>query len=187
MQSRIERASIFLCTASFACTLASAQDAAESAPDDASPSDLVESVVYTTIRPPNLDIYLYERPGAAPRRLTDSPALDYNAEFSPNGRWLVFTSGRAGGGDLFAADLQGGAEPIQLTRHAAFDDAAAFSPDGERLAFVSTRDGDADIFVMPFLPEDPAAGEMRAVNLRLVAGGDAGRAASFFPAASEHD
>ena len=79
---------------------------------------LVEAVVYSTIRPPNQDIYLYERPGEAPRRLTDDPALDYNAVFSPDGRWLVFTSERAGSGDLYALDLEGGgASVVRLTRH----------------------------------------------------------------------
>lgn len=49
---------------------------------------MVEAVVYTTLRPPNWDVYLFEQPGAAPRRLTDHPALEYNAVFSPDGRWV---------------------------------------------------------------------------------------------------
>jgi Tol biopolymer transport system component len=92
--------------------------------------DLVEAVVYTTLRPPNWDIYLFDEPGGEPRRLTDDPALDYNAVFSPDGRWVVFTSERAGSADLYALDLKDGGPPIRLTRHHALDDAAAFSPDG---------------------------------------------------------
>lgn len=130
-----------------------------------------EAIVYTTLRPPNLDIYLFERPGGLPRRLTDHPALDYNASFSPDGRWLVFTSERNGNVDLYALDLEGGGTPVRLTTHPGLDDAASFDSDGRRLAFVSTRDGDADIFVMAFVPGE-AAVESRAVNLTRSPGGD---------------
>jgi Tol biopolymer transport system component len=132
---------------------------------------LAEGIVHTTLRPPNMDIYLFDEPGGTPQRLTDHPALDYNAIFSPDGRWIVFTSERAGGPDLYALELDGGAEPVRLTQHEALDDAAAFSPDGARLAFVSTREGNADIFVMPFAPGDSTA-ERRAENLTRRPGGD---------------
>jgi TolB protein len=132
---------------------------------------LAEAIVYTSLRPPNWDVYLFEGPGAEPRRLTDDPALDYNAVFAPDGRWVVFTSERGGNADLYALDLeQEEAAPIRLTRHIAMDDAAAFSPDGRRLAFVSTRDGVADVFVMPFTPGDTTA-DAQAVNLTRGEGG----------------
>lgn len=132
---------------------------------------LVETIVYTSLGPPNWDIYLFDGTEAEPRRLTDHPARDYNAVFSPDGRWVVFSSERAGNADLFALDLEAGGDPIALTRHEAMDDAAAFSPDGRQLTFVSTRDGDADIFVLPFAPGDSGA-ESSAVNLTRRPGGD---------------
>lgn len=132
---------------------------------------LVEAVVYTTLRPPNWDIYLFGEAGDTPRRLTDDPALDYNAVFSPDGRWIVFTSERSGDAELYALDLETTDLPIRLTNHPALDDAACFSPDGELLAFVSTREGDADIFVMPFAPGDSSV-EQAAENLTRRPGGD---------------
>lgn len=144
-------------------------------PDAAEPTagrvSLVGAVVYTTLRPPNLDIYLFDEPGGPPRRLTEDPALDYNAVFSPDGRWVVFTSERTGNVDLYALDLEDGGPPVRLTQHHGMNDAASFSPDGQRLAFVSTRDGNADIFVMPFAPGDATA-EDRAANLTRRPGGD---------------
>jgi Tol biopolymer transport system component len=137
----------------------------------ASPDSLIEAIVYTTLRPPNFDVFLFEGPGAAPRRLTHDDAMDYNAVFSPDGRWVVFTSERNGSADLFALDLEGTSSAVRLTSHMAMDDAAAFAPDGRKLAFVSTRDGDADVFVMPFGPGDATA-EGRAVNLTQRPGGD---------------
>ncbi|HVS63875.1 MAG TPA: hypothetical protein VMT85_10295 [Thermoanaerobaculia bacterium] len=153
------------------CVHAGAEAQVRPAPEPPKPQPLVEAIVYTTLSPPNLDLYLFEEPGGDARRLTDDPAKDYNAVFSPDGRWIVFTSERAGPADLYALDLESEGPPLPLTRHAAFDDAAAFSPDGRRLAFVSTREGDADIFVMPFAPGDPSA-EKQAVNLTQRPGGD---------------
>jgi len=132
---------------------------------------LVEAIVYTTLRPPNWDIYLFDKPGGTPRRLTDDPALDYNAEFSPDGRWVVFTSERAGNADLYALDLRTTDRVIRLTNHPAMDDAACFSPDGKQLAFVSTREGNADIYLMPFTPGNQTA-EGSAKNLTHRPGGD---------------
>jgi len=132
---------------------------------------MVEAVVYTTLRPQNLDIYLFEGVSDAPSRLTDHPALDYNATFSPDGRWIVFTSERSGNPELWAMEVGSRGEPVRLTDHEALDDAADFSPDGRRLAFVSTREGNADIFVMPFAPGDATA-EENATNLTRRPGGD---------------
>lgn len=147
---------------------ASVSDAAE---PTAGPDSLIEAIVYTTTRPPNFDIYLFEGPEQPPRRLAPDDATDYNAVFSPDGRWIVFTSERTGNADLFALDLEHGGAPARLTRHTAMEDAAAFAPDGTRLVFVSTRGGDADIYVMPFAPDDATA-EERAVNLTQRPGGD---------------
>ena len=101
-------------------------------------------------RPANWDVFLFVDGASEPRRLTDHPALDYNAIFSPDGEWVVFTSERNGNADLFALELRTAALH-QLTHDEAMDDAAAFSPDGRFLAFVSTRAGSPDIYSMEFM------------------------------------
>src|SRR5262245_23033283 len=130
-----------------------------------------DRLLYTTLRPANWDIYLFEGQGSEPRRLTDDPALDYNPVFSPDGRWVVFCSERRGNPDLYALDLKNGGQPRLLTDNDSMEDAPAFSPDGKRIVFVSTRDGNADIFTMPFDSENPKASS-QAVNLTRGAGGD---------------
>ena len=137
------------------------------------PRPIHETVVYSSIQPVNWDLYVFDHPGATPRRLTTDPGLDYNPALSPDGRWVVFTSERSGSPDLYALDLQNPAVPKQLTKSSAMEDAAAFSPDGRRLAFVSTESGNPDIWVMPFAPEDADAAARKATNLtrrRLSAG-----------------
>jgi hypothetical protein len=45
-----------------------------------------ETIVFSSLRPSNWDIYIFEKPGGPARRLTSDPALDYNAVFSADGR-----------------------------------------------------------------------------------------------------
>lgn len=127
-------------------------------------AEKVDTIVFSSLKPANWDIYLFENRGDAPRTLAKHPALDYNAVFSPDGRWIVFTSERSGNADLFALDLHMiESPPLQLTHHFAMDDAACFTPDGTSLVFVSNRDGFADIWQMPFAPDNQS--EKQAVNL----------------------
>jgi hypothetical protein len=74
--------------------------------------------------------------------------LDYNASFSADGAWVVFTSERNGSSDVFRVRTNGmGLE--RLTDDPAFDDQGVLSPDGNSLAFVSTRDtGSTDIYLL---------------------------------------
>ena len=131
-----------------------------------------ERIVYTSLRPTENTLYLFESPGGPRVRLSTVAALDYNPTFSPDGRWVVFCSERRGTPDLYALDLHDRARaPRLLTDNDAMEDAPAFSPDGRQLAFVSTRDGNADILVMPFQPEGPDASGA-AVNLSRHRGGD---------------
>jgi TolB protein len=129
-----------------------------------------ERILYTVLRPSNLDVFLLE-PGGEPRRLTVNPGLDYNPVLSPDGRWLVYTSEHGGNADLYVLDLHREGAPVRLTTHPGMDDAPAFSPDGRTLAFVSTRGGNPDIWLKPFRPGDPSA-EAVAVNLTRSPYGD---------------
>src|SRR5215207_7325078 len=75
---------------------------AGSSPDAAAVAPAAtERIVYSSLRPGNWDIYYFATAGAAPRRLTDHPGLDYDAALSPDGRFVVFTSERRGNPDLF--------------------------------------------------------------------------------------
>lgn len=131
----------------------------------------LERVVYSSLRPGNWDVYYFPAAGEPPERLTTHPGLDYDAVFSPDGRWVIFTSERRGHPDLYAIDLEARGEPRLLIDSAAMEDQAAISPDGRTIAFVSTRDGNADVFVMPFRPIETARLD-GATNLTRHPGGD---------------
>ena len=110
-------------------------------------------------------LYIAEADGSDPRKLLAGSDRDYNASFSHDGEWVVFTSERHGSADIFRVRTDGiGLE--RLTDDPAFDDQAALSPDGGRLAFVSTRArGSTDIHIL-----DLASGRVR--NVTDAPGGD---------------
>ena len=92
------------------------------------------------LAPSRMVLYIASADGSGERLLFPTSGFDYNASFSPDGRWVVFTSERNGSGqaDLYRVHPDGsGLE--RLTDDPALDDQAAFSPDGNQIAFVSTR------------------------------------------------
>jgi TolB protein len=111
-----------------------------------------ETIVYSTFRSANWDVYYFAGRDTPPRLLTDDPGLDYDAVFSPDGRWIVFCSERRDSPDLFVLDTQKGGPPRLLIESDSMEDQVAFSPDGKTIAFVSSREGSADIYVIPFRP-----------------------------------
>ena len=95
----------------------------------------------------NTDIFIADGDGNNPHPLSASTGLDYNASFSADGNWVIFTSNRNGSADIWRVHPNGsGLE--QLTNDPAFDDQAVFSPDGKMIAFVSSREKQADIYIM---------------------------------------
>ena len=111
------------------------------------------------------ELFIADAEGRNPHKLVPGNERDYNASFSLDGEWVVFTSERTGSADVFRVRADGSALE-RLTDSPAFDDQGALSPDGRSLAFVSSRGGgSADIYVMDL--------ESRAVrNLTTSPGGD---------------
>jgi Tol biopolymer transport system component len=73
--------------------------------------------------------------GGEARLLISHPDYESRPVYSPDGKYLAFTSTRSGNGDIYALNLAGG----QLTR-LTYDDAAdnvnAWSRDGKFIYFV---------------------------------------------------
>jgi len=105
------------------------------------------TIAFKSFAPNNADIFIADADGTHARPLAPDPALDYDASFSFDGRWIVFTSHRRGQADIYRVRPDGtGLE--RLTDDPAFDDQGTLSPDGKSLAFVSSRSGQADVWVM---------------------------------------
>lgn len=84
------------------------------------------------------DIWVASRDGGLARRITATPAVESNPHFSPDGRWIAFTSNRAGVASVYVVGVDGG-DPARLSWYPAGSTARGWSPDGERVLYASSR------------------------------------------------
>jgi Tol biopolymer transport system component len=97
-------------------------------------------IVYDAAIDGNNDIFVVDTAAGSPKRLTFEKAIDGVASWSHNGRWIYFTSTRAGGiPDIWRVPAEGG-EAIRITEHGGIRPQE--SPDGKSLYYADRpRDG----------------------------------------------
>ncbi len=89
------------------------------------------------------DLYAMPISGGEARPLTSGMAWDMQPRYSPNGRWIAFTSDRGGGDNIWIVDRNGG-QPRQVTKETfRLLSQPSWTPDSEfivaRKHFSSTR------------------------------------------------
>jgi len=99
-------------------------------------------IAFTSEREGSADIFRMHPDGSGVERLSDSPAFDDQAAFSPDEKQIVFVSTReAGFANLWILNVATHAAR-QLTSGHGGDFRPAWSPDGKWIAFSSDRDSD---------------------------------------------
>src|ERR1700730_8563728 len=99
-----------------------------------------QTILMNRLGPSRSELFIANADGTSERKLFPTSGFDYHASFSPDGKWIVFTSEPDGSGqaDIYRAHVDGSALE-RLTDDPALDDQAVLSPDGNQLALVSTR------------------------------------------------
>ena len=87
------------------------------------------------------DIWTADENGQNIKRLTVHRARDVYPRFSPDGKWIAFSSDRNGNLDVFIIPAEGGTAK-QLTFHSADDTVLGWTPDGRAVLFASQRGED---------------------------------------------
>lgn len=99
-----------------------------------------------------VDLYLFDLPTRTLRRLTTDRAIDATPRFSPDGKWLYFSSDRTGIYNIFALELATGAlRQVTNVLGGAFNEDVA--PDGRSLVYY---DFDGAGYELHELALDPA-------------------------------
>lgn len=78
------------------------------------------------------DIWVANPDGTNAHRLTVNIARDFQPRFSPDGKWIAFTSDRNGNNDVYVVPTIGG-EPKQITFESSPDEAVSWTPDGKEI------------------------------------------------------
>lgn len=87
------------------------------------------------------DIWAADENGQNVQRLTVNRARDVYGRFSPDGKWIAFSSDRNGNLDVFIIPATGGVAK-QLTSHSADDTVLGWSADSRSVLFSSNRGED---------------------------------------------
>jgi Tol biopolymer transport system component len=82
----------------------------------------------------DFEIYKAKTDGSKLTRLTNTPGYDAEAAVSPDGKEVVFTSGRDGDLELYKMNIDG-SNPKRLTHTVGYDGGPFFSPDGKLIVY----------------------------------------------------
>jgi TolB protein len=104
----------------------------------------------TLTRDGGSQLFLINADGSgAPVRLTQSAAIDTEANFSPDGQSILFTSDRGGGPQIYRVPVSGGA-PQRVTFEGAYNVSPRHSPDGKSFTFIQRNGGRFNVAVQDF-------------------------------------
>ena len=99
------------------------------------------------------EIYVMDADGGNEQRLTENRKGDFSPSWSPDGKWIAFSTDRKGDDvnhEIYVMDADGNNQR-RLTNNRVDDWSPSWSPDGERIVFVSNPDGkheNYEIYVM---------------------------------------
>lgn len=98
----------------------------------------------------NPDIYNIDMTGKILKRITSGPmgAMNVEPAVSPDGKYLAYSSDRAGRPMIYILNLEEGGDPKRLTFAGSFNAAPSWSHDGNKIAFSGWANRNFDIYTI---------------------------------------
>ena len=78
------------------------------------------------------------------------PKFGIPTSWSPDGRFIVYSTGSVPRRDVWVLPLEGNRKPFPLLDTPFDESQAQFSPDGRWIAFTSNEFGESEVYAMPF-------------------------------------
>ena len=100
---------------------------------------VLRGILFETHRDGNAEIYVMNPDGTQPINLTNDPADDFFAAWSPDGTKIAFESRRDGNTEIYVMGADG-SSPTNLTQHPDSDYFPTWSPNGRKIAFMTNRE-----------------------------------------------
>jgi TolB protein len=94
------------------------------------------------------EMYAVDFDGANVQKLTDEKSVILSPDWSPNGRFIVYTSYKEHNPDLILLDPDGRRRRRPLLRLPGINSAPAWSPDGSKISLVLSKDSNSEIYVL---------------------------------------
>lgn len=94
------------------------------------------------------EIWLGDVLGQKMRQVTHHHDLTVSPRFSPDGRWLAYTSYHSGNPDLYVTNLTQTRFTRPISRRPGLNMSAAWSPNGKTFAITLSKDGNPDLYLM---------------------------------------
>ncbi len=135
-------------------------------------------IAYVSKRGENRDIYLVPMPSTTvdprtvePIPVTQNPASDWTEAWSPDGKWISFSSNRVGYWEIFITTVDG-ADVVQITDDGMGRLSPVWSPDGQLMAYSGKLGENWDIYTMPAPGTEAAQDAISSRHLTFAQGND---------------
>jgi TolB protein len=110
-------------------------------------------IVYSSLASGTQDLWIINSDGSGQKQVTAESGNNFEAAVTPDGRYIVYTSAREDGHNIWRMDPDG-ANPMQLTR-GNIDDDADVSADSQWVIYDSRSSGDWNVWKVSIDGGDP--------------------------------
>ncbi|HGJ67471.1 TPA: hypothetical protein ENS27_19085 [bacterium] len=101
----------------------------------------------SSMRSGNSDIWIMPSTGGTPINFTNTPYSENYPEYSPNGKWIAFTSDRSGRPGIWVMSTTGGDQIMLFDLNNGSVGEFCWSPDSSKIAFTYRNAPDIDIWI----------------------------------------